>query len=188
MFFASGGDDVVLTLLKNRLRRLEPHGNDVGAFSIDRQAALKLLTAVSGQKRELYKELVDRPGKDEIRRHYGGTCYLTQRDVAEEVFKMLQNRGVLHTDAAACGAHNILIDSRLDKEAQFGDIDIVNDADEVDKLRTYVPSVERLGDDFKEQACRIRVFVDPLALKEEYRSKASRAEVGKMIVGLLEPG
>lgn len=177
LFWDTTSDDVLLERFSDRLQRIsETHGSGGEAIHAIRQ----ILESVSGQNRNLYKAVLDLRGTDTVRAAFGHT-YGNQRSVANRLWKMLMQRGYINADTSASGNHNLLIDSRVDKEIDYDKIIIVDDEGKREKLTEASPSTGQLGSDFRLQACRVRVFVNIMSLKRKYRSKAARCAVGAEI-------
>lgn len=175
-----------MTQLANELARRPGSRALSRARHRDALAAAALLTAVAGPGRRLYKAVVEEPREDAVIARYGGDQYRTQRRVARQLFKLLKRRGFLTDEAATSGAHNVLIDCRTDKPARFQDVPIVDDHGDAVPFTTLATSVVALDKDFRIQACKIRVFVNPEALTPQHRTKEGRSLIGAVIRDSLE--
>lgn len=178
-FFGSGSDDGVLaTILKAKEVRRPKLGDQDG------KALVRLLTAVSGRDRNLYKEVwQSRRDKEKIER-----CGLTrfqQRQAAKNIFHYLEKKGFLAKGAEILGEHNVLLDCHRDDPANFELINIRNHLGQLKTLGEMAPSVTRLRENFEIQACHLRVFINVDALRPDYQSKNGRVYVGKAVGSLL---
>jgi HD superfamily phosphohydrolase len=186
LFFSSRSDDVLLKSIYNQIQGMSLKRTSNIQRKIDLFALERLIKAVAGQRRDLYKTVIDRLGDDHARKFYGGSNYQQQRQKAKKMYNILKNSKFLEKDADKIGEHGILIDSRVDKQADFESVKIIDDNNTVQSLGYYVPSLSQLKRDFSIQACRIRVFIDPLILKPKFRSKEGRATVGGILKDKIE--
>jgi HD superfamily phosphohydrolase len=184
LFYKTASDDCLLyrmtQLTEKRLEEADQKPEDKTKAS----AVLALLGAVSGnKKRVLYKAVleIDRVSHDSDK-PFGQQHYPSQRWKAKEIFEQLKRSGFLAEEASSVGEHNVLVDCHTDPFPVFGKIPIIRgDSDDSKDLSEFAPTVEQLEKSFTRQACKIRVFVNPEALKPGYRSKAGRADVRKFI-------
>ena len=186
IFYSSGSDDILLKSLYDRVVKMSTRETSNIKRNKDIFAIKRLLTGASGQKRELFKTLIDRLGDDNARRYYGGSNYQQQRQKAKEIYDILKKHDYLEDAADNIGEHCILIDSRVDKQAEFERIKIVDENNDVHNLVDFVPSLSQLARDFSIQACRIRVFIDPNVLRPEFRTKEARMTLGKFLKDNIE--
>lgn len=189
VFYGVHSDDAVLdallALAREKLERLGQHAETDADIEQRLHAIIHLLTCVSGRERVLYKAFVERDGEDDVRTKCGGFSYATQRTVAGRVYEKLAEGRVLSEEAAKLGVHNVLIDCRTDKVVMYQNVLIVDAFGRRSRLGKEVPSIEGLADSFRKGACKVRVFVNPLALKEEYRDTACRRPVERLICECL---
>ncbi|MFH1108747.1 MAG: protein kinase [Planctomycetota bacterium] len=184
-FFSAGSDDRLLALLTEMTKKLADRHKGTEAENACKSVE-RLLYAVSGQRRELYRAVVDLIGDDNARGKYG-YHYSTQRETAKRIFDKLRTDGFI-VETEGLGSANVLIDCRVDNPARFEEIRIIDESGELTSLGAEVRSVRDLGEDFRLQACRVRVFVNLDALRPEYRSKDGRAKVGEAIRNTVERG
>jgi HD superfamily phosphohydrolase len=181
LFFTSGSDDGLLAAMRDGEDLAQTEGQDALAVK-------ELLEAVCGRSRRLYKEFVN---TDHTRKHleWYGTNLVEQRATAQRIFEMLQGKGLLASRANTLGTNNILIDCHADASPAFDEIQIVTSRGETEDLgQRFAPSVKLLRDNFKNQACRIRVFMNLEVLKDEFHDKLARADVGKQIMAFIADG
>jgi hypothetical protein len=74
----------------------------------------------------------------------------------------------------------------VDAWPEFQAIKIINTTGQEVCLDQVAPTVKDLGESFYKQACRIRVFLNVDALKDEFKDKAGRRRVEQAIVSELE--
>jgi HD superfamily phosphohydrolase len=176
LFYSAGSDDRLLKMIENKLEQ-EANRNDQSV-----RAALHLASVVSGGKRALYRAVVQRPFEEGAERNYGGTFYINQRNVAKRIYDALAKANVWELSAAELGDNNILIDCRSDKWPKFGEIKVLKTGgSKPEMLANRSPLITQLGETFKRQACKIRVFINIDVVKPEYRSSAGRITLGKLI-------
>lgn len=186
LFYSSGSDDVLLKSIYDQIKNISPKVASNTQRKKEIFALERIIKAVSGQQRDLYKTVIDRLGDDGARKYYGGDDYRQQRQKAIVMYNILKNHHFLEDDADNIGEHGILVDSRIDKQADFENVKIIDEENIVRPLKEYVPSLSQLQRDFSIQACRIRVFVDPIILKPEFRTKEGRMAVGKFLQDKIE--
>jgi HD superfamily phosphohydrolase len=173
IFYNAGSDDRLLLDLKTRLEAPDVNQNDQRV-----RAALHLGEVVSGRKRALYKAIIQRKYDSTIAQKYGESYYIRQREIANTIYQGLLTDGMWLPDATALGEHNILIDCRFDSWPLFETINVLKTkGGKPGKLGSFSPLVTRLNDTFREQACKIRVFVNVDVLKPEFQTKIGRANV-----------
>jgi HD superfamily phosphohydrolase len=181
LFLDSGSDDAVLASMlrdANTLQDSEPRA----------VALRRLLTSISGKERILYKPVLQENRVGSFPTRYGSDYYANQRKVALKIFNALKTEHffVPNVDELG-GAHNVLIDCRHDSWPAYDKVKILDDQGTLQDLREHSPSVSRLESDFMKQACKIRVFVNPLVLNDQYRDKFGRSAVGARIRQLPLP-
>ena len=188
LFHYSFTDDLLLARIRELAQRLEAAAC-LGAAGKEQQdslqktrAILMLLQAVSGEKRVLYKSVLERD--QEMRKEFGGDSYTNQRQKANGLFEDLKNDGFFGPEADQLGEHNLLIDCHFHQFPKFNEVKIVQGPSETTaSLDRLAPSLRGLPESFSKQACKIRIFVNPDALKLEYRSKGGRAKVREYLEG-----
>ena len=85
-------------------------------------------------------------------------------------------------EAHQLGPHNVLIDCTTDTFPEFQKIQVQNDfSGKLENLGDVAPSISHLRATYHKQACKIRVFVNPTALKLEYRDKLGRRKIGEAV-------
>lgn len=140
------------------------------------KAVIALLRVVSGAERDLYKEFLVKDQDPRTADAFGGDFYQLQRGKAKEIFNCLKKRGFLAEAAQELGEHNVLIDCREDPFPEFEKIRTLPGGEQ-ESLCRLAPSIGDLKDNFIKQACRIRVFLNPAALKPKYIPKDRRKPV-----------
>lgn len=183
MFYHSPSDDCLLyTMTEHTNRILARRSLDEGLLASAR-AVLRLLRAVSGKERVLYKALLEKERvSDESDIPYGQQVYRVQREKAQAIFEQLRKGGFVKKTADDLGEHNLLIDCHTDPFPSFEEIRIIQGSPrKTTSLGKVAPSVNQLKVNFRNQACKIRVFVNPEALAPRYQSKDGRTEVTKFL-------
>lgn len=152
------------------------------------EAVLALIKVVSGRERILFKSILERERTiHRAEAPFGGAQYHLQRVRAKEIFDSLCTAGFLSEDAQKIGEHNVLIDGHTDEFPPFEKITVLTGRSRTPKpLPTVAPSVAHLQSSFVQQACKIRVFVNPQVLKPAFQSKDGRVEVGDFLQKKLE--
>ena len=178
LFYSPGSDDCVIMqmseFLEKQARKLRSGKQLTQRVRCAVAAIRTLLGAVSGRKRVLYKAVVDEDGTDAVRERCGGSSYGSQRRKAQAIYSQLRKASLLTAEAEELGQHNVLIDCRTDNVVKFEDITIVDDMGRVKDFGQCIPSIRGLGETFRQEACRVRVFVNSAALQPEYRAKEAR--------------
>jgi HD superfamily phosphohydrolase/serine/threonine protein kinase len=178
LFFGAGSDDGLLAAMRTSKELGQANGKEADTIR-------ELLEAASGRTRFLYKELIDRNHTRRRLERYGND-FQQQRATAQRILRVLRTRRFLSPEAERLGANNILIDCYADSSPDFDAIKIINSRGNVENLGDrFAPSVRRLKENFQNQACRIRVFINIKVLKEEFHDKGARAEVGKAVMDSL---
>jgi uncharacterized protein len=184
LFYDTHSDDCLLYKMMLSAEEILQDPEREGAVKSRAQAVRALLLVVSGTERILYKAILEKVrGSDTADIPYGGSNYREQRDVARDMYGKLESGGYLTNDAWRLGEHNVLIDCRADDFPPFEDIDIVTGpSSETEKLGVRAPSISRLRENFRKQACKIRVFVNPAVLAPKYQTKRGRVEVKEFLI------
>lgn len=183
LFFDAGSDDRLLASMEAECETIKVR---TPQQKCAHTALGRLLSAVSGRHRELYKPVVDLEGGDNERASVGGFNYPSQRKCASRIYDHLYKNGMLTSDADEIAEHNVLIDCRTDNLADFASIPIVDDTGKAEEdLGTIVPSIRHLNDDFHKQACRVRIFVNRDVLHPGFRAKSDRPKVGSEITDFI---
>jgi len=190
VFYESGSDDCLLKGMQEELRKrvkLLRRKEDLTPAKAKKSAAIRrLLEAVAGRERVLYKAVLERDGDDGPRGKVGGFSYRSQREKARQVYRRLREARMLAPGASKLGEHNVLIDCRTDKVVGLEGIKIVDDTGNVEEFGDCVPSIRQLRETFRKEACRVRVYVNPGALKKEFRGKGDRGPVTAAVAEELE--
>jgi uncharacterized protein len=184
LFYKTASDDCLLYRMTQLTEKIKEKADQKPEDKKKACAVLALLGAISGnKKRVLYKSVLEIDRTSHVTdKPFGQQIYTSQRLKAKEIFDQLNSSGFFAEEASIIGQHNVLIDCHTDTFPVFGKIQIIRgDADDPKDLREFAPTVEHLEKSFTQQACKIRVFVNPDALKPGYRSKAGRADVRKFI-------
>ncbi|MGA3135782.1 MAG: HD domain-containing protein [Terracidiphilus sp.] len=187
LFYGTVADDCLIDHMNQWTMKLLREQHTKPGVSKKARAILALLQVVSGKERVLYKAILERDREDSSKAlttdtPFGGQKYGDQRKKAAEIFNELKKKGFLSAEANKIEEHNVLIDCHTDDFPRFEKIMIVKGPGlEGTPLTVMAPSVGQLQANFIRQACKIRVFVNPKALKSKYQSKAGRAEVGTFI-------
>jgi HD superfamily phosphohydrolase len=188
LFYYSFTDDLLLARIRELAQGLEGAAcsTEAGQEQQDTlqrmRTILVLLQAVSGEKRVLYKSVLERD--QEMRKEFGGDSYTNQRQKANGLFEDLKTKGFFGPESDQLGEHNLLIDCHFHQFPKFNEVKIVNGPSETTaSLDRLAPSLRGLPESFSKQACKIRIFVNPDALKLEYRSKGGRAKLREYLEG-----
>jgi HD superfamily phosphohydrolase len=183
LFFKAGSDDRLLLLLEEHLER---HRRKIRSQDPNVEAAIHLARVVSGRNRRLYKAVVQCDHGTKTTRCYGEHSYRAQRGKAKKIFDILAAEGMWGPEAKRMGAHNVLIDCREDWWPPFETIQILNAQGKSESLEKQATTVKQLGESFRKQACKLRVFINVDVLKPEFAAKNRRFEVETVIRTNLE--
>lgn len=187
LFHSTMADDCLLYRMEHLAERALNRPRRSAIVAQKAQAVIALVRAISGKERILYKAVVEKNrGKegdpftaDAI---FGSQKFLDQRKCARKIYRRLQRAGFLASSAQGLGEHNLLIDCHTDMFPLFDEIQIVGGHSiPLVRLADLAPSVTQLGEDFRVQACKIRVFINPIALNAEYQNKPGRTQVREFI-------
>jgi hypothetical protein len=179
LFWNAESDEVLIARLRNKVSALLSESGK--KQNVELHAAKFLLERVFGEERTLYKAVLEKNKKKDADYAYGSTYYNLQRNKAKDIFEVLVETGVIDKDVNKLGEHNILIDSRGDNSADFGDIRVDIGGGETERLGTLVPVVDQIDRDFVELACKLRVFVNPEVLMPKFRGKDMRHKIEETI-------
>ena len=178
IFLTSGSDDAVLQTMLKEVAVLDRGNQKVNAVN-------RLLLSVCGTERVLYKVVVHATHSKKI--DFGGDFYEGQRKVARHIYNLLRNGGYLLPEVENNGGeHNVLIDCRQDSSPPYENVKIIDEHGMPANLVDAAPSIRGAREDFVNQACKIRVFVNPLMLSPDYCDKEGRDKIEKFILRNLK--
>lgn len=187
LFYRTTSDDCLLYRMMGTTEQVRSQREHDASAVLLANAVLALLQVVSGRERVLYKMVWEKTRDQEsVDTPYGGQFYAMQRSRARSVFETLQSKGFLSDNARDLGEHNVLLDCHTDDFPHFGDIPILKGSEKT-LLRDHSPAIDELKNNFVRQACKIRIFVNPTALKPEYQSKAGRRRVTEALAAQFTP-
>jgi HD superfamily phosphohydrolase len=173
LFFESHSDDAALSGMHSL------HGVPTSKRSSrDGRAIQRMIDAVSGHRRTLFKQVFE-SDHDSAGLNKWGRTYLEQREKAAQLFNYLKNQGFWNSTQRELGDHNVLIDCHDDTPPSFDEICIIDQAEKRVTLGKQSRIVVSLRDNFRKQACRIRVFVNADALRDQQRE--NRATIKRAI-------
>jgi len=183
LFYGTSSDDCVLYRMTELTEKILVERAHEGGVERKGRAILALLRVISGQERILYKASLEKDRHSEkADKPYGGPLYRSQRDKARELCDRLEKGGFLAKEAHDLGEHNILIDCHTDPFPAFETIRIAKGTSGKPMfLGDVAPSIHQLKENFRKQACKIRVFINPAALNSQYRSQIGRMEVARFL-------
>jgi hypothetical protein len=192
LFYKTIADDCLLYRMYQLTEGILRKRNQKPATEKKARAVLALLGAISGMgERILYKPVLERNREGNLEgdensyetdSQFGGKRYVEQRTEARRVFSGLKRKGFLTASATELGEHNVLIDCHTDSFPHFETIRLIKGlGNDPQRLGQLAPSIAQLRANFKRQACKIRVFINAEALREEFREKSGRREVTKYL-------
>lgn len=179
VFFHSHADDAVLSAI-GALRGVKKHQRGTR----EAIAVKKLIDAVSGHSRILYKEVFETEHTKGNVEDWGYT-YPEQRQTAKRLFKYLRKNKYLDSHAAELEEHNVLIDCHADTSPDFHSVLIINHEGQVIRLGDESRIVMDLKENFQRQACRIRIFINQAALSVRFQDRENRGEVHQAVRAFL---
>ena len=181
IFFDSNADDAVLAAMHDL------HGIPKRKQSAREAETVKnLIAAVSGYNRILYKEVFGAHYSERTVNVWGRT-YSDQRKSAAQLFSHLKQMNIFDRRADLLGEHNILIDCRADEPPDFDLIPIIVHPNKPPiRLGDESRIITDLKENFKHQACRVRVFINPLTLRQSLQSRENREQIEKAVEGFVD--